>query len=120
MTGTFVRLYVCECPATQMTSSTYRHRELITACNNHMGAVGGNGITSLAPVTRESVGLSVFVCVGMRFCAFVRACKKRVSDPVITQWCVHLSASLWPSVSLSPINSHCRGDRGIQLEPPCH
>lgn len=112
MTGTFVRLYVCECPATQMSSSTYRHRELITACNNRTGAVGGNGITSLAPVTRESVGLSVFACV--------RACEKRVSDPVITQWCVHLSASLWPSVSLSPINSHCRGDRGIQLEPPRH
>lgn len=71
MTGTFVRLYVCECPATQMTSSTYRHRELITACNNHTGAVGGNGITSLAPVTRESVGLSVFVCVRMCFCACV-------------------------------------------------
>lgn len=45
---------------------------MITARNDHTGAVGGNGITSLAPVTRESVGLSEFVCVRMRFCACVR------------------------------------------------
>lgn len=41
--------------------------ELITARNNHTGAVGGNGITSLAPVTRE-------MCLCASGCAFVCVC----------------------------------------------